>query len=205
MSFKYLLLLFLAISYWYLYNLCLQVEYIYSYFGNPGWSSGQVLVLLLLWVWCQSLVRELRSRKPLGTVKKKNHTFIFCSSISDIISFLLECDLAIMYTGKFQVFKIKYDYNQHSVFALECLCLYLMPILAVDDYDSFTFIFNLVSALLTQFFFLYTLLTLLIPSKDLQYSFSRVSLHQVLCHFHIISWRASFSSILVTSHLLQSR
>lgn len=35
MSFKYLLLLFLAISYWYLYNLCLQVEYIYSYFGNP--------------------------------------------------------------------------------------------------------------------------------------------------------------------------
>lgn len=35
MSFKYLLLLFLAISYWYLYNLCFQVEYIYSYFGNP--------------------------------------------------------------------------------------------------------------------------------------------------------------------------
>lgn len=35
MSFKYLLLLFLASSYWYLYNLCFQKEYIYSYFGNP--------------------------------------------------------------------------------------------------------------------------------------------------------------------------
>jgi len=35
MSFKYLLLLFLAISYEYLYNLCFQMEYIYSYFGNP--------------------------------------------------------------------------------------------------------------------------------------------------------------------------
>ena len=37
----------------------------------PWWSSGQASVLSLPRAWVQSLVGELRSRKPRGVAKKK--------------------------------------------------------------------------------------------------------------------------------------
>ena len=54
-----------------LYSPCLFSGLKNKHSGIPWWSSGQDFTPSLLRMWVQSLVRDLRSHKPYGVVKKK--------------------------------------------------------------------------------------------------------------------------------------
>ena len=47
------------------------------FWGTPWWPSGSDTKLSLLRAWVRSLVREPRSHKPQGTVKKRREKIFY--------------------------------------------------------------------------------------------------------------------------------